>query len=269
MKRKTLSLTLALVVLLPAVADTQFLSGLSKDDPLASVPIQHEHFEVGAGMGMFAVATDIGSFKASTGYWVELNISVNSNDPYKREVRLEIASANHGIVFKGTGNRLNETVTLDFNDIYNITFFKKAPFYTTIWTRGTIDVYHFFPKIIITSIKNESIYYKPNINLDYSIGESITNSSYSLDGKDNVTIAENTTLSGLPYGKHNVTVFGWDFARNSGGSETIYFSVADSFLSLPVTVASVIVVVVVCAALLVNYKKYKPKPRQFSQVILD
>ena len=69
------------------------------------------------------------------------------------------------------------------------------------------------------------------------------------------------SLSGLPYGKHNVTVFGWDFAGNSGASETIYFNVANSFPSLPVTVASVIVVAVVCAALLVKYKKYKTKAK--------
>ena len=259
MKRKALSLTLALAVLLLAVADAQILSGLSKDDPLASVPIQDEHFVVGTSMGLFAVATDIGSFKASTGYWVELDISVRSNDPYMREVRLEIASANHGVIFKGTGNRLNETVTLDYNDIYNITIFKNAPFYTTIWTRGTIDVYHFSPKIVITSVENESIYYISNVNLDYTASKSITNSSYSLDGKENTTIAENTTLSGLSKGKHNVTVYGRDFAGNSGSSETIYFNIADSFPALPVTVASVIVVSVVFAALLVYVKKYKPK----------
>jgi hypothetical protein len=248
-------------MLLSAVASAQTVNGQSNDNPLASVLIQDQHFVVGKAMGMFAVATDIGSFKASTGYWVKLDISVNSNDPYKREVRLEIASADHGIIFKGTGNKLNETVTLDYNDIYNITIFKDAPFYTTIWTRGTIDVYHFSPKIIITSIENESIYHTPNINLDYAISESITNASYCLDGKENVTIAENTTLSGLSNGKHNVTVYGWDFAGNSGASETIYFNIAESFPALPVTVASVIVVAVVCAALLSYHKKYKTQAK--------
>jgi hypothetical protein len=259
--RKALSLTLVLAMLLSAVAVIQTVDGLSKDNPLASVPIQDQHFVVGKAMGMFAVATDIGSFKASTGYWVEFDISVNSNDPYKREVRLEIASANHGVVFKGTGNKLNETVTLEYNDIYNLTIFKHAPFYTTIWTRGTIDVYHLSPKISITSIENESIYRTPNINLDFVTSESITNNSYSLDGKENVTFAENTTLSGLSNGKHNVTVYSWDFAGNSGASETIYFNVAESFPAVSITVASVIVVAVVCAALLVYYKKYKIKAK--------
>ena len=84
-------------------------------------------------------------------------------------------------------------------------------------------------------------------------------------GKENVTIAENTTLPGLSNGKHNVTVYGWDFAGNSGASETINFNIAEPFPALSITIASIIVVAAVCVALLVYLKKYKPKPKQVSQ----
>jgi hypothetical protein len=66
-------------------------------------------------------------------------------------------------------------------------------------------------------------------------------------------------LSGLSKGKHNVTVYGWDFAGNGGASETIYFNVAESFPAVSITVASVIVVAAVCVTLLVYHKKYKTK----------
>ena len=257
MKTTVLALSLVLALLFSAVAGAQTLDVPPKDNHLASVPIQDEHFVVSKAMGMFASPIFIGSFKASTGYWVELDISVASNDAYAREVTFEIASANYGIIFKGIANSLKETVTLDYNDIYNITIIKHAPFYTTIMVSGTINVYHLSPEIVITSIENESIYHTSNVKLNYTIGESIINTFYSLDGKENVTIAENTTLSGLSNGKHNVTIYGSDFAGNAGASETIYFNVAEPFPAVPVAVASVIVVAVVCAGLLVYFKKRK------------
>jgi hypothetical protein len=78
--------------------------------------------------------------------------------------------------------------------------------------------------------------------------------SYSLDGQDNVTIAGNTTLSGLPNGNHNVTVYATDKAGNVA-SETISFSVEAPFPVVPVAAASVATIAVVGAGLLVYFKK--------------
>jgi hypothetical protein len=41
--------------------------------------------------------------------------------------------------------------------------------------------------------------------------------------KKNVTIAGNTTLTGLSSSVHNLTVYAWDEAGNIGSSETITF----------------------------------------------
>jgi hypothetical protein len=50
-----------------------------------------------------------------------------------------------------------------------------------------------------------------------------------LDGQEKENIAGNTTLTNLPYGEHNVTVYAIDMAGNIGTSETIYFSVEGPF----------------------------------------
>ena len=77
-----------------------------------------------------------------------------------------------------------------------------------------------------------------------------------LDGQKNVTVAGNTTLSGLSEGCHNVTVYAEDEAGNVGASETVCFSVAEPFPLVPVAAASAIVALVV-VGLLLYFKKRK------------
>jgi hypothetical protein len=48
--------------------------------------------------------------------------------------------------------------------------------------------------------------------------------TYSLDGKANVTIAGNSTLTNLPDGSHSLVVYANDTAGNMGKSETIFFT---------------------------------------------
>jgi hypothetical protein len=66
------------------------------------------------------------------------------------------------------------------------------------------------------------------------------------------------TLSGLPNGDHNVTIYVTDEAGNTGVSETIYFTV-DVPEPFPTTlvIASVITVAIVCIGLLLYFKKRK------------
>jgi hypothetical protein len=68
--------------------------------------------------------------------------------------------------------------------------------------------------------------YTPNISLNFTVNETVTQISYVLDGKENVTVASNTILTNLPYGEHNVTVYATDIAGNVGSSETVIFTVA-------------------------------------------
>lgn len=104
--------------------------------------LNDEHFDIQIVLGMFAFDKFIGSFNATNGYWIELDISAYSDDPYERPVTLEITSAHHGVIFAVKSNKFTQTVSLDYDDNYNITIFKDAPFYTTMTVTGKIDVYH-------------------------------------------------------------------------------------------------------------------------------
>jgi hypothetical protein len=97
-----------------------------------------------------------------------------------------------------------------------------------------------------------------DVKLEFIVNEPISEAAYSLDGKENVTVAGNTTLTGLSNGEHNLTVYAWDAAGNAGASETMYFNV-DAPKPFPTTleVASVATVAVIVSGLLINFKKHK------------
>jgi hypothetical protein len=112
----------------------------------------------------------------------------------------------------------------------------------------------------------ESITYnKSSVPLAFTLGASVTSwVGYSLDGKDNVTIDGNTTLTGLSNGAHNVTVYANDTFGNVGSSQTITFTIAlvsivksEPFPTAPVAAVSGASAVVVVAGLLVYFKKRK------------
>lgn len=82
------------------------------------------------------------------------------------------------------------------------------------------------PNISNLSIENKT-YNATDIPLNFTVNENISQVTYSLDGKDNVTIAGNTTLTGLSVGAHNLTVYAWDDAGNIGASQMVNFAVAN------------------------------------------
>jgi hypothetical protein len=114
------------------------------------------------------------------------------------------------------------------------------------------------PTISISSIENRT-YETCDIPLNFTVNESATRVSYSLDGLDNVTVVGNTTLASLSIGEHNVTVFATDKAGNTGASETVLFTIPEPPEPFPTTVviASVVTVTVIGLGLLVYFKKRK------------
>ncbi len=112
------------------------------------------------------------------------------------------------------------------------------------------------PYVLVFNPENK-IYAASNIELNFAVNELFSKVAYSLDGNDTVTVAGNTTLSGLTNGSHNVTVYAWDKAGNVGASETVHFSVAESFPNAAVIAASGASATVVGAALLVYFRKSK------------
>jgi hypothetical protein len=111
------------------------------------------------------------------------------------------------------------------------------------------------PPIVDVVLPEKQTYNSTNVSLVFTVNKPVNWTGYSLDGQDNVTVTGNTTLSGISNGLHNVTVYARDEFENTGASETISFSVDVPFPVVPVAAASVAVVAVVIAGLLVYFKK--------------
>jgi hypothetical protein len=119
------------------------------------------------------------------------------------------------------------------------------------------------PKISILSPENKT-YSESNITLTFSINKPVTWIGYSLDNQAQVTITENITLTNLPVGLHNITVYAKDELETTGTSETIHFDIdpSDSVEHFPtalvaIAVGSVAAITLVSASLLVYFKKRK------------
>jgi hypothetical protein len=112
------------------------------------------------------------------------------------------------------------------------------------------------PIISNISVYNRT-YTSTEVQLNFTVSENFSHVTYSLDGKDNVTIAGNTTLTGLPAGSHNVTLYARDVAGNTGASETVTFAVVDEAEPSPHVAVAVALtsMVVVGVGLMVYYKK--------------
>ena len=109
----------------------------------------------------------------------------------------------------------------------------------------------------ILSPQNKT-YDNGTIPLNYTVNNSFSNVSYSLDVQPNILVSGNTTLTSLPDGEHNVTVYATDREGNFGSSEPVIFTVAkqpESLPTVPVAPASVAVVATACAGLLLLYRR--------------
>jgi hypothetical protein len=118
------------------------------------------------------------------------------------------------------------------------------------------------PEITVISPVNQT-YDKSNVPLIFNVNEPLNWTGYSLDGKENVTITVNVTLSDLSNGLHSVTVYANDTSGNMGISETRSFVVAvrevepEPFPVVPVAIASIALAGIIAVGLLVYFKKRK------------
>jgi N-acetylneuraminic acid mutarotase len=113
------------------------------------------------------------------------------------------------------------------------------------------------PEINIVSPVNQT-YNGSSVSLVFTVNKPINWAGYSLDGKDNVTITGNITISGLTNGVHNITVYAKDEFENMSASETISFSVEVPFpTTLVAAAASAATIAAVSVTLLVYFRKRK------------
>ena len=176
-------------------------------DPGLSV--QDKHFSVGKTLGMFSGSGDpLCSFNATSNQWIELKILSTSQSPYRdsgtHEAIFRINSNEHGeIITLRTYDSLNQTVNLPYDDTYNITV-AKHPFYATVTMKGAIDLYHNQTSVSIDDYLLENqVYNVSSVPLSFSINNQYSWLGYSLDEFANMTIAGNTTVTGLSAGYHS------------------------------------------------------------------
>jgi N-acetylneuraminic acid mutarotase len=114
------------------------------------------------------------------------------------------------------------------------------------------------PEISVISPENET-YNDSIVALTFAVDKPVSQMDYCLDGQGNVTVAGNATLTDLPNGAHNLTVYVKDTEGSIGASENVVFTIAklEPFPTVPVVTVTVAVVAVVAAGVLVYFKKRK------------
>ena len=120
------------------------------------------------------------------------------------------------------------------------------------------------PKVSILSPENKT-YDLSDVPLNFTVSESASLIKYSIDGQDNSTLYGNTTLTGLPIGEHNLTVYVWDVVGNLGVSETVVFNMAkpepepelEPFPTAPVVAVSGASATVIGVGLFIYFKKHR------------
>lgn len=113
-------------------------------------------------------------------------------------------------------------------------------------------------KISVLSPLNQT-YNETSVPLVFSVDKYVNWIGYSLDGKQNVNVTGNTTMSGLSSGPHNVTVYTKDVLGNSAISDAISFNVDDPFPTTLIATASAISITLIVVGLLLYFKKRKCK----------
>ncbi len=130
---------------------------------------------------------------------------------------------------------------------------------------------HTPPKIEVQSPLNQR-YNDSTVSLTFSIDKPVIWAGYSLDGKQNVTMtsngtltcneAINITLAHMTSGLHNLTVYANDTSGNMGASQGVTFTITkpEAFSTTTIgAVSGAAVVVVVGAGLLVYFKKTRQR----------
>jgi len=116
--------------------------------------------------------------------------------------------------------------------------------------------YGTIPPVVQVVSPRSQTYNESSVSLVFTVNKPVNWTGYSLDEGETVAVTGNTTISGLPNGLHNVTVYAKDMFGNTGTSETIYFSVEAPFPTLLI-VAPAASAIVAGTVLAIYFKKRK------------
>ena len=111
------------------------------------------------------------------------------------------------------------------------------------------------PTIALFSPENKT-YNLENISLTLTVDKPTSALWYKLDNYGTVGILRNTTLSGLPKGTHNLTVYARDEVGNTA-FKTVYFSVEEPFTTTLIAGAAIALALINLGLLAYYLKKRK------------
>jgi hypothetical protein len=130
---------------------------------------------------------------------------------------------------------------------------------TVFFTRSNATVYFAVdtipPTVSELSVADKT-YNAMEVPLIFCVNEADAQLSYAVDQQANVTIVENTTLTGLSAGMHNLIIYAEDGAGNVGNSGFVFFTIesptpSPSIPEFPVTsMLSLAAVLTLLAALM-------------------
>jgi hypothetical protein len=172
---------------------------------------------------------------------------------------------NFSTLLPSTGGAHTVKVSLDADSYYVVSYVDLSNAFSSVTLHADSEPVNFtvlVPNPVIVAPENTA-YNESSVPLVFTVDTSATSwVGYSLDGKDNVTIAGNTTLTGLSNGEHNVTVYANDTSGNISASQTVNFTVAlppetKPFSTVAVASVSGASAVIAIAGLLVYFRKRK------------
>ncbi|HEX9261198.1 MAG TPA: hypothetical protein VF893_01565 [Candidatus Bathyarchaeia archaeon] len=131
-------------------------------------------------------------------------------------------------------------------------------YYGTYELRSSLKVNFRVESTSILLPQNKT-YDSSNVPLLFKVHNSVTALSYELDGNERVPVIGNTTLSRLPNGNHNLTIYTVDSNGDTAASETLFFTVdaPEVFPVVPLAAAVIIAVAAAAGLLLYNRKRHK------------
>jgi hypothetical protein len=172
--------------------------------------------------------------------------SIDLSDVWGGNLSITVYAVGVGLIEKGS------EVVDSFHSYTYYDRFEMTGYSTVSFVKDLVP-----PKISVLSPQNTT-YTAPDVKLDFTVNEGVSQILYSLDNEGNQTITGNTTLTGLLNGEHSVTLYVADLAGNAASPKTLFFNV-NSPEPFPIVAAAAAFIspIALCAGLLVYFKKRK------------
>ena len=226
-------------------------------------PIQNETYNLPHVLLNFSeIMPDAMSLSDNYGYYENLTSVYYAVDGGERQniTVPEIDSFIKGYIFSTILNLTAGAHNVQISDDFQLTLSSTT---RSTLLNGYSELVNFtvvLPGPVI--VASESITYNvSSVPLTFTADTSATSwVGYSLDGKNNVTIAGNTTLTGLSNREHNITVYTNDTFGNVATSQIVNFIVAlppvmQPFPAVTVAAVSGVAAVVAGAGLLIYFTR--------------